>query len=80
MTPKVVPEGPRWTPESLKIPQKVVPESALAPKGAPKGPKELKINKKVPQNHKKSNKTLKKYFQHHTTYCLEMNRKIIHIT
>ena len=41
-----------------RIPQKVVPESALAPKGAPKGPKELKINKKVCQNHQK--KTIEK--------------------
>ena len=36
-----------------RIPQKVVPESALAPKGTPKGPKELKIDKKVSKNHQK---------------------------
>ena len=32
-----------------RIPQKVVPESALATKGAPKGPKELKNDKKCPK-------------------------------
>ena len=54
MSSKVLPEAPRWTPESLK---KWSRNRPWHPRGAPKGPKELKKDKKYPQiteNHEKN--------------------------
>ena len=43
-----------------RIPQKVVPESALAPKGAPKGPKELKKDNKCSKITESNQKNIEK--------------------